>query len=434
MKRLIINLSIFFILLCSENTFYPLFATVQNWNANIEETQGSTNILYNLVPGMVVNVEKPEGLFCRVSYKKFSGWIPLKYILIYNNQFSNIKNKAILSKRIFKENGKDYLIFYKNSKLNKFNITDRTLEFSQKIKEPENIFPSTKNELFLLEGITTNGIEIHHYQLYNFYTGKTVYIGSYLQHQISVESVQFSDNSEFVALILKMNDSYITCIYKTDNGDLIAYSKNSQWINWLDKTIIMNSRNYFWYYDLSNPPADMDIGYQQARSIAAIRPDWILSGEIESKIIGGLLCINTKKGVIAIDYKTKQVKETPLKSLIINNTGNLNFYIKKDKSYLKNLTQNISYADFQGHDPKIEFMGFSKTNIIGRTKYDKIEALFLYNEEGREIYRYKAIDEPMSQSEDGIMAEVNIDKDLIVIAIENPQKDEFYFLFDKEQQ
>ena len=106
MKRLIINFSIFFSLFYFVNSLYPLFATVENWNAAIEESPGSTNVLCSLVPGMVINVEKPEGIYSKASYKNFKGWIYIKNIVIFNNQFSNTKNKAILSKKIFQEKGK----------------------------------------------------------------------------------------------------------------------------------------------------------------------------------------------------------------------------------------------------------------------------------------------------------------------------------------
>lgn len=63
----------------------------------------------------------------------------------------------------------------------------------------------------------------------------------------------------------------------------------------------------------------------------------------------------------------------------------------------------------------------------------KLKRFFLYSEDGKELYRYKAIDEPMAFSDDGIFAEMHIDKDILLIAIEDPQKNEFHFIFYKEQ-
>ena len=86
---------------------------------------------------------------------------------------------------------------------------------------------------------------------------------------------------------------------------------------------------------------------------------------------------------------------------------------------------------FRGASPEAIFEAFADSNIVGRAKYEKIDTLFLYSDSGEVIYRYKAIDDPMAVGETGIAAEVSSEKDLTILSIEDPNKEEFFYIFEK---
>ncbi len=423
-----------FILMFSLNNVFPSVATVQSFNANIYENPGYGKILFSLMPGMVVNIENKDGFYSKVSYKKFDGWVLSRDLQVYDNLFSNVKSKVLITKNIFQEKDRNFLIYYNKGKLIKYNLNDRLVENFQKIKDLDSIYSSPKNDIFLLEGVTTNGIEVHNFEVYNFSSGKSVYIGSLAGNLIKLESVHFSEDSENLCLILRIGGSYYTVLYKSDSGELQAFAKNSHWVNWSGNLLVMNNNDYFWYFNVESAITNMDVGYQPDRVIVKIKQDWRQSAEIESSIISNNLYILTKNGVLALDLNTKEMTVTPFRSLIFNNSRTINFYTHNESAVLKNLTGNNIYPEFSGREPKIEFVSFLGKGIIGRTKIDKIETLILYSGEGKELYRYKAVDDPDAESSGGIMVQLNNDKDMSIINVEDPEKGRFYLIRDKEQE
>lgn len=433
MRKFSISCLSFIIVLLSSLPAYSYNATVIKWDTRFMDAAGGSKAKLLLGPGMVVTVDKTGGEYSLVNYNGDKGWVKTRNIASYISQNPSVKSKPLLSGKIFQENDNDYLFYYKDNRLYKLNATDRVVESSQKIKDITDIYPSTRNGLFLLEGVTTNSAEgaVHHLHSYEFTTGKTAYIGSFPERNVSIESVEFIKNSEYVAVILMVDDRRIACLYRMDNGELMAYSPDTMHVTYLNGLILLNNRKYFWYYEFSSSEAPVNIGFDKNRKIVDVKSSWIISGVVDSKSIDNEFLISTKAGVISLDLRSKKSEQTPYKSLLFNQNKTLNFYVRGEYAYLKNLKTDQFLSDFQGVEPKVNFVAFAKNNIICRAKYERLDTLFLYNDQGNEIYRYKAIDEPMAINDDGLLAELNFDKDLLVITLENPIKKEFYFIFDK---
>ena len=418
------------------NLSFAQEATVNTWSLVITTAPGGGNALFYLLPGMVVNIESAQDYYYKVSYKNIKGWIKKSGLVLWDNNFSNTKGRSQLSKKIFQENGKNYLYYYKNEKFIKYNITDRAIDSTQKLpKDLDSITPTPRNDLFLLQGTTaTNGNPVHHYMIFNFSSGKVTYLFGLQEYFMGIESFQFSENGDYLSVLFYTDRGYLCCLYRTSDGEMADYATRVRGAYWVGNTLVLNSTEYLWTINPGNSYPNMNIGFTKDKMLMPLKSYWLISERIEAKVLDQLLYINTYNGVITLDIKTKEIKQTPYLGLNLSQDKNLNFFTRKEAAYLKNTTNNHYFPDFQGTEPKIEFIGFSRNNIIGRTKYEKIETIFLYDEDGKELYRYKAIDEPMAVSEDGILADINSEKDLNVITIEDPNKQEFFFVFDKEHE
>ena len=428
MKRLRINLTVIFILSVLINITFSEVGTVISWDAQLYSDMGLNNKLTNLPPASVVTIEKIDNTVCKVSYKNIKGFMKIRNLSIYKGLFSNIGPKTVISPDIFKENGKWYLYYYHNGKINKLNVNERFVENSQKLEEIYAIYSSHHNDLLVLEGITTNNQETHHYMVYNFNSGKSSYIGSFPEDNIKITGIGFPDNASYLSLKMDVEGNHFVAIYKTDNGEAIAFAKDTLNVNWLGQSVLLNNNRFLWYYGISDSIANMDISYSKEFDITRIKSEWLRNGSLESAVRDDEYFINTPQGVIKFDISTKETSKTPFKSLLWNHDKNLNYYLKNDSVYLKDLKVNTLLNEFCGQDPKVDFIEFCQTNFIGKKKYDKIDSLFLFSMNGQEVYRYCSIDNPSSISEIGILAELNIEKNLSLITIENPHTGQFYFI------
>ncbi len=222
MQRKIMTLLL--ILFVSEKAFC-VFATVNKWNTKVfKEKDNEMDIIATLVPGMLVTARKiPADGKIEVLFKGKKGWVQKSNLVIYDNVFSTLPP---VSQNI--SGSQDEFYFYFNEHINKFNIIDKKIVKKQKIGFVQQIFPSTKNGLFIIEGVTTNEYsEIHNLQLYDFENERTVYIGSFNKKLMKIENFKFLKNSEYLAILFNVEGKRLICIYKTSNGEFVAYSTDA---------------------------------------------------------------------------------------------------------------------------------------------------------------------------------------------------------------
>lgn len=411
---------------------FAAVATVTSWDATVVRKPGSDKIIGTFVPGTVVNAGKRSSGYTKVSYKNVSGWVPSGSVTATGELFSNVKSVPTLSSRIINENGKDFLFYYHNGKVVKYNVTERLQDSAQNAKELVALYPSTKSDLFLLEGIVRNGEETHHYQLFYFSSGKTLGIGSFPSYRVSLETFQFSADSDYLAAVYLVDGQYITCVYNTGSGEMVAYAKRAKRANWINNSLlVLNNNDRFWTMDMGGL-SDPDIGYRADRLLVWAPESWRISGEVESRVIGGVLYVQTRKGVYELDVRTRKTRWTPYRSLMLNPAKTLNFYFSDNTKQLRDLRNNTVMKAFSGTAPQIDFIAFAQTNIIGRTKFERIDTLFLYGPDGKELYRYRSIDEPEAFGESGVLADIAKDKNLMLLTVEDPWKKQFTLIMEKE--
>lgn len=413
----------------------PLFAaeaTVSSWDATVVRKPGSDKIVGTLVPGMVVNAGKKLSGYTKISFKNINGWVPSGSLTAIGEQFSNVKNVPVLSGKIVSENGKEFLFYYHNGRIVKYNVTERLQDSSQNVKEIEAIYPSTRSDLFLLEGTVRNGEETRNYRLFYYSSGKTLNVGSFPGYRVSLETFQFSANSDYLAAVYLVDGQYITCVYNTGSGELVAYARRAKRANWINNSLlVLNNNDRFWTMDMGGL-SDPDISYRADRLLVWAPESWKVSGEVESRVIDGVFYVQTRKGVYELDIQTRKTKWTPYRSLLLNPAKTLNFYFSDDTKQLRDMRNNSVMKMFSGKSPQVDFIAFAQTNIIGRTKYEKIDTLFLYGPDGKEIYRYRSIDEPEAFGDSGVLADIALDKNLMLLTVEDPWKKQFYLILEKE--
>ncbi len=422
-----------FVFIFCFSRLFSLQATVNSWNARmeIEDAKKNGGFLI-LLPGTAVQTDKSKDAFIHISYNGLSGWIRKDYLTIYADKLSDIKSKPSLSGKITRENGKDYLFLHKKGKLIKYNITDRSEENSQSVPDFQEIYPSTRSSLFLLKGVTTNIPAADNLELFDISSGKSIYIGSFREDTIEISGIKFSGESDLMSILFRIRGQYLLCVYKTDSGELYAYTMEASGFNWRNDLLILNDNKNFWSYDLSSAQQQIPIlNFKKDNMIFKIRPEWLRYGFLKSSVRNDTLFIDTGAGVLAYDFNLKTIRLTPLKSLMFNNDMNLNYYLLNNRAYMYNFRSRHDLEQFRGSQPDVSFEAFAESNIIGRSKYEKIDTLSLYSDEGEVVYRYKAIDDPMALGDTGIIAEVSTEKDLMILSVEDPVKQEFFYIFDR---
>lgn len=413
------------------SAIFGQYATVNEWNVTMRVLKDGRDI--SLMPGTVVLVNKIGKEGYGVSFNGISGMVDKNALVLYNEIFSNVKERIVLSPEIVKEDDKYFLFYFRDGEFFKYNVTERFVLQQQRLCNIQEIYPSTKNNLFLIKGTITNEEEIYNLALFNFSTGKITYIGSFAEKNFSLMDLKFSKSGEYLCILFNVKGSLLACVYKTENGEMISFAKDVLRINWIDQILILSDRNNYWYYHFSNLPSERDISFKKDFLLFKINSDWTTGKVLNSRVFDGLLYLETKKGVISFDIKNKTFSVTPFKSIVFNDQKTLNYFIRNESASLWNLKIGESLRAFEGRQPPIEFVRFCGNKILGRGKYEKIDTFFLYSEEGKEVYRYRAVDSPEAFSESGILAESFGDKNLTFLAIEDPIKQEFFFIVYKDR-
>jgi hypothetical protein len=383
-----------------------------------------------LPPGSEVTVSKISGGFIQVSYNGIPGWVRRDNLAVYSGTLSDIKSRPGLSKKIIRENGKDYLFFHNRDKLIKYNITDRTEEVSQEVPDFQELYPAQRNGLFILKGISTNGPEADNIAAFDISTGKSVYLGSFREDSFVISDIKFSDDGAFAGILFTVYGQRIICIYRTDSGEFCGYASNAYDFNWKNSILVLNDNRNFWAFDMSAPVKDT-LNFSKDNLLIHVKPEWLKGGFLKASIRNDILYIDSRQGVLSYDFNLKTLQVTPLRGLVFNDDMSLNYYLEGDRADVYNFKLKHDVEIFRGSAPEAVFEAFADSNIIGRAKYEKIETLYLYSDSGEVIYRYKAIDDLMAVGETGIAAEVNSEKDLTILSIEDPNKEEFFYIFEK---
>ncbi len=421
-----------FILIFSFSRIFALQATVNSLDARMEiEDSKKRGGFLVLPPGTVVQIDRSAVGFFHIIYNGISGWIRKDHLAVYDGVLSDLQPKPFLSKKIIRENGKDYLFLFKKGKLIKYNITDRIEEVSQNVPDFQEIYPSSRGNLFLLRGVSTNRAILNNLELYDFLSGKSAYVGSFRDSTFEISDIKFSEDANFVGILFIISGHHIICIYRTDSGAFYTYSTDALQFNWKNSLLVLNDNRYFWAYDLSSPLKELKVNFNKDNLLIKIRPEWGLGNYLKSVVRDDSLYIATRQGIVAFDLNLKTLRKTPFKGLIFNNDMNLNYYFENERGRMYNFRLRHDIGIFSGAQPEAVFEAFTESNIIGRAKYEKIDTLFLYSDNGDAVYRYKAVDNPMAFGDTGITAEINTEKDLTILSIEDPDKGEFFYIFDR---
>ncbi|MCX7820247.1 MAG: hypothetical protein N2258_01055 [Brevinematales bacterium] len=399
------------------NYGFSVFATVNSKETRFYDNDGKE--IGVIVFGRIVNAKKmPSDGKIQIIFDGKEGFVNKKDLVFYNNVFSDIEGKA----RIISQ-GKDIMFFYFRNSIYKFNYLDRKVVKKREIKGIFDIVPSSKENIFLIEGITTNDSkEVHNLLIYDFETGSSVYLGSFDNDIVGIENIKFLKDSEYVAILFNRSGKKTIFIYKTINGKLIGYSSDAYGVFDYDNHIFLYNNKYIWFF------REGDSNFSNDKLLIDIPDKWLYKNELNYKIEDGNFYVKTKDGVIKYDFTKKESYKMPFKSLEWNSDRNLNFYEIGENEFLidleKNKTINIS--------PNYSFYSFVGSNYIVSGKFGKINSYFIFNKDGKEIYRYKAIDKIDFIFENGVVADVIFEDKNCIIFVESPEKGKYYVAFIKE--
>jgi len=423
MTKRFVFLSVIFIFFSYHNLF-GVFATVNKWGTKIyKEKENEKEVISELIPGMVVSTKKfsTEDKI-EITYNGKKGWVYKSNIVIYNNVFSEVEAKSFAV-----TNYGENLYFYFKGNLNKFNIAERKILKRYKIGFVNQILPSTKEGLFLLEGVCgTDGEEIHNLLLYEYDSNKKVYIGSFDKNFVSIESLMFLKDSEYLTIRYKAQGKRFVAIYKTINGDLVSYAIDALGCYIFDDIVVFYNEKRIWF--LKQDRILLNSSYSDDKKLLNVEKDWLWENELILKMNFNELFIETKKGVLKYDFNKKELFKSDYVSLNFNADKSLNFYEKRDREYIKDLQENKIYPVQDG----VDFQFFVETNYVALGKFGKMNTFFLFSKKAEEIYRYKAIDRIDFLLPNGVLGEINFESNICFLIIEDPIKKRFFPYFIKE--
>lgn len=407
---------------------YALDATVNGWDVPVTGKPGGTAVAGTLSPCTIVSVEQVSGSWARIRSGDLRGWVRTRDIVITEKLFSNLKTPGVVSGKIEFENGKHYLYYASSGKLVRYNVTDRLAESSRPVGDVSSIMASRNGDQFVLEGVLRNGEEIRNYVVCQYSSGRIVTLGSFSGSRVLMEDAKFSGSGRHLAVLYAVDGLYYICVYATDSGAIVASSRRGRQINWVGDVLVMNNTEYFWTADAGAGFPDRDIGYKPDRLLVKVRPDWVVNGRVESRVLDDRVLIRAPGGVLSVTLSDKAAGKTDYRGILLNPEQSLEY----GPGGVRNRKTGQPLRVFSGNPPQAEFIAFASTNVIGRSRFEKISTVFLYSENGAEIYRYRSVDEPAAVSDSGILADLSTDKDLMVLSVEDPWKKEFFLIVEKE--
>ncbi|OHD54726.1 MAG: hypothetical protein A2Y33_01765 [Spirochaetes bacterium GWF1_51_8] len=423
--------SLIFIFLFSGSVF-GVNATINEIDAPIYKNPMPEAPMGNLQIGMNVKIEKEQGDYYLISNGWLRGWIAKKSLTPFTPVYSNVKEKIILGSRIYTEGEKNYLVYYYNNTVYKMDIVTHQIVNAVEVGPINALHASHHGEYFLVEGAYTNETDIYTYRVLNLKSGKIVFVGVFDHDKSYVFSIDFSGNDRYFVMSCKHGEKKSAAVFETERGEFISYANQIENVEWLSNTLVMNNKDYFWACDFDKKSGDPNMSFRPEFQLTAVSKDWIVEGVVEYEIFGKSIYINTKKGVLSFNTVTKELGATPYNGLLIDSSGGYNYFLTASGGNMKDVAKNVLLKEFAGGKPQYKFEMFIKDSILYFQTKDKIESLYLYNPAMNYTYKYKTISEVMAWNEQGIIAESFGDKNVIMIAIENPMEKKFSFLVLKD--
>lgn len=403
---------------------FGLEATVDSWGAALTEEAGGGKKLMTLTPGQTVRLEKRAGDNYRVTADGVRGYVNGRFITPNPQIFSNVWGRVIVAPLITQESGRDFLYYCRKDRMVRYNLTDRLADGSQNIRGVSSIAAMHPSGLMVVEGIVTNGdSEIHTYQFFSYSTGKSALFGAFPDGVVQIDEVVFSDDGSFAVIEMRVNGERILQFYRTDNGERIAYSTKARQAALFSGRIFLIGPDNVWAVSYSDAVRIRDINYRKEFSLSG----WKKQPVYGVRNAGGELLVRALGGVYRLQGDAA-FEKTPDQAYVFNSSRTVGYSSIGGVDRIWKLDGSMMLDAFSGNSPRIEFLDFKGPNLLGRAKYERIDTLFLYNDAGKEIYRYKTIDEPDAESGNGILAEVMIDRNWCWIAVEDPQNQAFFYI------
>ena len=405
-------------------------ATVNASSVPVVQYLGSKQPVYFLKLGQLVSTGKTAPGYTEVSFQGQKGWVEAKNLIATPKPFSTLKSGVLLCDKIYKVIDKHYFFYYFDEKLYKACAEDQSVVMTNNVGSINEIYPSSKGEVLLFEGINTNHNQINSFALYYLKNGKAISIGSFEDEKVEVFSADFSPDDKYLVMGIRSGKQKGIGVYATADAKMIALVWGVQSISWYKNNLIMNDEKRFWSYDLESQISNYDIGYKESRLLTNISAGWLDEGSVDSCVAGNSLLIQTPKGVLTFDLETRAVKKAEFSTLFINDAATM-FY-DGDKGAVIALKTKKPIPEIAGKGSRFKFLQFLNNSILCQASVQKIETLYYFDPVNKITYRYKAIDKPDAVSGDGVLCEVLEDKRFKAVIIESPLAQMFYFITLKE--
>ncbi len=421
------------LLVCVTTLSYPaqsatVFKNKSPYYLNLDDRTPGGYLFF----GTPLKLLKQQGDYFQFSGDSIKGWIQSQNLVISDEVFSDLPNSPILCPEIIQEGDDAFLYFYAYESVVKYDIYKRKKISTQKSGILNNIYTCGKGDTLLVEGINTNGEDIHHLRILHLGNGHYVNLMSYDKKTLFLEG-KFSPDAKYISLIYKVGNDSHTVVFQSDNGQYKGTAVNGEQCFWVGNKLLLQDNNSFWMVDVDTE-ASSDFSFQTNRLLFKVKASDLPKDGLESEYKNGILYYSVKNGVRSFDLNQKTDSGTRLKSLEFDSALQLCHDENNDRQVLYSILNGGTLSRFTGSKPQYRFIQFFNDHILYSRIVDKLDTMFLapvsdpYSDTA---YKFKSIDKIDASSPQGILAEISHDKDLSAILVEVPWKQMFYVILIK---
>jgi len=353
-----------------------------------------------------------KGMRVQFDYKNKKVWVELDDLLELNFTIKNFSEDNLLYHGTTIIN-KNMWFAYKNIlyKMDLNNPQEPTIKAQVKLPKFADMIPSDDRTWWLLKGTSQNSNNIAlNLALFDITNHKFVPLTIFYGDNITLESVEFSPDNKYLAILLKIEDNYIVNVYNILNKTLCISQDKGLGFSWNDnQLIIYTPKSIVLYNDFSDWKSKFTL---YSFKIA-------INNTPTARKIDGELFLTIKDIVYKLENNT--LKNTGEQFIEYSPDRLLKYYEKNNIIYT--YYKNRRLRSLSGKDPSWTFIAFlDNKNILYKAQKGAITSIYVYNIDSEESSIFRWIEEPTYLLPDHTAIEAVIENDEVWIFIEQADK------------
>ncbi|MGL4366775.1 MAG: hypothetical protein ACRCTQ_00610 [Brevinemataceae bacterium] len=375
------------------------------------ESLGSNQV--NTVPvGAVVSVQKKKGVRLQITFNNQNVWIEqskVKPLEFSSKNFSD--NSALFIPASVSKDGVFWFVYNKMMyKMNLSDLTKLSAESQASLPRVLDAEPSIDYSLWLLSGESTNKkSKVLNLALFYPSLKKFVPLTSFFGDDVIVKSLEFSDNNQYVAVMVSIKDRSGLYVFDTSSHLLTFYQSGIQGFQWHNSNLVVFTPLSI---DINTPN---NIHSWKKKTLYTFK-----TKQTEAPVIyksGSEILLSLEDKVFVLNNQT--LKETGYDSLERSPNGVIEYYQKQSNIYT--LYKKKQIPSLSGKKPMWSFLSIlDDTHLLYRIQKEALAEIYLYNAETKTSTPFYWIEEPAFVLSDYTAVEFAVENEEVWMFIERP--------------